>query len=542
MIIAHISKVITENSEPLNKEYKEVISKRATKTHFAAKFKSYYRALEKADNLISALQEFGVEAIKDANEVISKYINKWSRCDMLYRQFYEAYDSVSDNEVLQETRNLIENIYSNSFLSKLSVLWSEKLENVTSYGQLNGLKQYEFYNKVVSPAVRKECTVVIISDAFRYECGQELHSKLSDKAGVNSELSYMLSVLPSFTRLGMAALLPHKAISFTNGYDVLVDDAPCVTSIEREKILASYNPNAATISYTDILAMNRETVRKFLTGKELIYVYHNQIDARGDHSATEQEVFIASNEAINEIMVLIQKLTVDRSITNYIVTADHGYLYKRDKLDESDKVNLIKQSGVMLNKRFVVSRDKLDIEGTLTYNLEYLSEQCKDIFVTVPRGVDIFKAPGGGQNYVHGGASLQEIIVPLIKVKTERGKKDVTSVSVVLTSLSRKITNLITYLDFIQTENVSDTLKASKLKVYFESESGENISDEEIIVADKKNAPPEKRQYREKFIFKNRKYLKDEKYYLVMIDMEAEMEISRHEFILDIAFANDFDF
>ena len=112
----------------------------------------------------------------------------------------------------------------------------------------------------------------------------------------------------------------------------------------------------------------------------------------------------------------------------------------------------------------------------------------------------------------------------------------------VLTSLSRKITNLITYLDFIQTENVSDTLQSIKIKVFFETDSGEKISDEEIIVADKKNASPEKRQFREKFTFRNRKYSKDEKYYLVMKDALSDMEISRHEFIIDIAFADDFGF
>ena len=288
--------------------------------------------------------------------------------------------------------------------------------------------------------------------------------------------------------------------------------------------------------------MNRDAVRKLMTGKELIYIYHNQIDARGDHAATEQEVFLAAEESIREIMNLIQKLTVDKSITNYIVTADHGFIYKRYKLDESDKVNLPKQSDAFVNKRFILSRKPLTIEGALCYSLDYLSADSSDIYVNVPRGTDIFKAPGGGQNYVHGGASLQEIIVPLVKVKTERYKKEVSNVEVVLISLSRKITNLITYLDFIQTENVTDTLQPSKVKVYFETELGEKITGEELIIADKKNASPDKRQFREKFTFRNRKYSKSEKYYLIMKDAVSDMEITRHEFIIDIAFADDFGF
>ncbi|MEG2406523.1 MAG: BREX-1 system phosphatase PglZ type A, partial [Clostridiales bacterium] len=196
-----------------------------------------------------------------------------------------------------------------------------------------------------------------------------------------------------------------------------------------------------------------------------------------------------------------------------------------------------------INKRYILSNGQIpEIEGSLTYSMAYLDPALADYHVTVPRGVDIFKMSGGGQKYVHGGLSLQEVIIPLLKVKTERGKQNVGSVKVALTSLTRKITNLITYFDFIQVENISDTLKPVKLKVYFESESGEDISDEEIIVADKKNVSPEKRQFHEKFTFRNRKYSKTERYYMVIVDMATNVEVERHEFQFDIAFAEDFGF
>jgi uncharacterized protein (TIGR02687 family) len=541
-IIRHLASVLVSNAAPLSEDYKEVIEKRSSKKHFASKYASYYHAIDKADKLITEIQKFSQDSAKDADEVIKLYTTKWANIDKHYRGFYIAFDHTESNDSLHELRNLVENIYTNSYLSKLSIMWADKLEILSSFGQLSVQKQYDFYNRIVAPATKKECTVVIISDGFRYECGMELHNRFKEKANTSSELQYMISVVPSYTRLGMAGLLPHKSITFTAGHDVMVDGEPCFSSEQREKILRSYNPLSVVTTYSEVMSMNRESVRKLMTGQELIYIYHNQVDARGDHAATENEVFSAAKESISEIMNLIQKLTVDKSITNYIITADHGFIYKRDKLDESDKVNLLKQSGAYLNKRFILTKEPLSIEGALNYSLEYLGSENKDVYVTVPRGVEIFKAPGGSQNYVHGGASLQEIIVPIIKVKTERYKKEVGNVEVVLTSLSRKITNLITYLDFIQTENVSDTLQPIKIKVFFETDSGEKISDEEIIVADKKNTSPEKRQFREKFTFRNRKYSKDEKYYLVMKDAISDMEISRHEFIIDIAFADDFGF
>ena len=338
--------------------------------------------------------------------------------------------------------------------------------------------------------------------------------------------------------------MPHGNISYSDSFeDVLLDGAKCRSTEDRAAALTAAHGAAAVLTYTEVMAMKREAVRAAFAGKDLVYIYHDQIDARGDRAATENEVFTAADEAIAEIMVLVQKLTVDRSIGSYLITADHGFLYKRDKLEESDKVSLKKLDEKLLNRRYILTRGEApDIEGTLTYSMGYLDESLMGCNVTVPRGVDIFKTGGGGQNYVHGGLSLQEIVVPLLRVKTERGKKEVSAVKVALTSLTRKITNLITYLDFIQTENISDTLAPARLSAYFETETGERISSEQLILADKKNAPPEKRQFHEKFTFKNRKYIKSEKHFLVLMDLDSGVEAERYEFLFDIAFANDFGF
>lgn len=50
----------------------------------------------------------------------------------------------------------------------------------------------------------------------------------------------------------------------------------------------------------------------------------------------------------------------------------------------------------------------------------------------------------------------------------------------------QKITNLITTLDFIQTEPVSDVVKGTSYKIFFISENNEKISNENIYVAEKK--------------------------------------------------------
>ena len=196
-------------------------------------------------------------------------------------------------------------------------------------------------------------------------------------------------------------------------------------------------------------------------GKNLIYIYHNQIDARGDKKASEHEVLNACQDSINEIAKLINRLSRFISASEFIITADHGFIYKRDSLEESDKVNITKIPDSYTNRRFIITKQPPIIEGSKTMDMKVFIGKDADTFVTIPNGSDIFKVQGGGMNYVHGGATLQEMVVPVLTVKTSKDKKDVINAPLVLMSLSRRITNLITYIDFLQQEPVGECVNAT---------------------------------------------------------------------------------
>jgi hypothetical protein len=165
------------------------------------------------------------------------------------------------------------------------------------------------------------------------------------------------------------------------------------------------------------------------------------------------------------------------------------------------------------------------------------------LYVTTPIGADIFKVSGGGQNYVHGGSSLQEMLVPVIELTTNTRGVAIDYVDVILTSVTRKVTNLITYFDFIQTEKVTDTMKPRNIVAYFTTESGEKISFDVPIVANSRDDAPEKRTFREKFTLKSREYKSGDKYYLVLADANDDKNIlKQYEFMIDIAFVDDFGF
>ncbi|MGI6501676.1 MAG: BREX-1 system phosphatase PglZ type A [Anaerostipes sp.] len=506
--------------------------------HFGSAYVHEYTALKYAYLLMKAI--INMDASRELLEMVNQYKKETYLIDSYYRWFYHAYDQISDSELFGELRERIENIYSNVYLHKMIPSWNEALPEITS--QSDVVLQQNFYHQYLQAYEGKERVIVIISDALRYECAKELMGRFELDEKCEARIDSMIGMLPSVTFLGMASLLPHKELDFDESLNVTVDGISCGDLASRDKILKNRNSDNVAVSFDDIAKANKTTIRELLQGKNVVYVYHNQVDARGDKAASENEVFNACDEAIDEILKLVKKLTSNISATKYIITADHGFLYKRDKLQEFDKVSYPKETCTYTNKRFLITTEAINEQGFVSRTMTYMNK-TNSLYVTTPIGADIFKVAGGGQNYVHGGSSIQEMLVPVVEVKTAKGKMNTDFVDVILTSVNRKVTNLTTFFDFIQTEKVTDVMKARSIIAYFATEDGEKISFDVPIVANCREDAPEKRTFHEKFTFKTRKYQRGDKYYLCLVDANDEKNVlQRYEFTIDIAFVDDFGF
>lgn len=505
------------------------------KKHFGAQLQIQYQMLSKAFYIIGAAK---YTCQDDLGNIIKQYCSKDYLVDGYYREFYFYYDRLTDTMPYEKLRDLVENIYTNEYMAKIIPNWNAAFVSNESIETLP--LQRNFFNRFVGNS--KDKVVVIISDALRYETGHSLYQRLLEDAKCTAKIDAMMGVLPSCTRLGMAALLPHKQLTTTDDFKVLVDELPCDDLKQRENIIQSYVPNSYCVQYDDIKSMKQAQLREIFTGKEVVYVYHNQIDARGDMLNTENEVFNACSEAIQEVFDLMKRLASVANTYHFVVTADHGFIYKRDKLNESDKIGGATGKGVFVNRRFIISDTAIREDGVANMSLTRILGNDDPKVVSYPLGSNVFKVPGGGQNYVHGGSSPQEMIIPVIDVKIEKGYMETRPAQIMLVSMIHKITNLIATLDFIQSEPVSDVVKATSYKLFFISENNEKISNECIYVADKKEPDAQKRILRLRFNFKNKQYVKTKKYYLVAYDEKNDLEILRHGVAIDIAFANDFGF
>jgi uncharacterized protein (TIGR02687 family) len=489
--------------------------------------------LSNINNYIDRIKEYSIEDFFD------KYSNELCYIDMLYRKFYLYYDKIDLSEDLLKLKEKIENIYVNDFILVLSLKWSEMLESQTSYTNNKLLLQDDFFENYIKPYDdKKNRVIVIISDAFRFECAKELSDRLSLTGG-NTEISYMQGLVPSYTKLGMASLLPHKKLSLIpDSDDILVDGCKSSGTADRNELLKKYNLDSMAIQYSELREYTKGDWKKIFSGKKIVYIYHNTIDNAGEHN--ENKIFEACDEAINEIYDLVEDLHKTFSGVEVFITADHGFFYRRGKIESFGKIgkdtNAIKQK-----KRYSYSSSKSNTEGLLSINLDYLFDKDSG-YVNIPKGNIIFGIQGSGINYIHGGALPHEIVIPVISYKSTRSTSEVEKVKVSYSGLSTKITNSIVTLDFVQETNVDITHKECRYTIHFEDENGDKISNECIIVANYENADVKDRFFKEKFVFKNIPYDRNKDYYLVIADEDTEIEVSRIKFIIDIAITNNFDF
>ncbi|MDI3536381.1 MAG: hypothetical protein PWP30_863 [Eubacteriaceae bacterium] len=506
-----------------------------SKKHFNSQFEGLYAVLEHAYQLILKAKYQSQSSFK---AVVEHYLKEDYQIDYHYRKFYYHYDQLSDLTAFEKLRDLVENIYSNDYLEKITSGWNEVLTNEAFQNPMP--LQRRFFDQAVSPI--KDKLVVIISDALRYEVGQELFLKLQEDQKCTASLTCQLGLLPSYTRLGMAALLPHRQLTLSNDYRVLVDDCPADDLKQREAILKSRLPQSRCVQFDDVVLLKKAQLREIFTGMDVVYIYHNQIDARGDKANTENEVFTACQEAIDEIYGLIHRLSVNANTYRFMVTADHGFIYKRDKLQESDKIANGAGKEALVNRRFMIQQQPLIEDGIGSLALGPILGNDDSRMVFYPISANVFKVSGGGQNYVHGGSSPQEMLIPVIDIKTEKGRMESRPAQINLVSTIPKITTLKVFYDFMQTEAIGDGITETAYRLYFISEDNEKISTEINYRADKKEADDQQRIFRVTFTLKSRYYDKSKKYFLLAVDQQSGIEVMRHEVVIDMPFANDFGF
>lgn len=573
-LILHILKSLNSPVDSTEEDFKNYLSwidTRRTK-HWFSEYENIYNALEYAVKLFQFSLEYydnpkaadALENTRSLYELFKAYAETYYQIDYLYRKFYYYYDKEQEKDILKKNlRPQVEDLYTNKLLGKLLLKWSSLIDT-----ELDGKwkieladSQKDFFKRHVNRILQKDDrntrVAVIISDAMRYEVAVEISEILNKDTWGLIDLDYMAGVLPSYTKLGMASLLPHKTLEYKEK-EVFVDGINSEGLENRKKILQNNCLESFAIRYEDFMKCSREEARELVKGKKIFYIYHNKIDSTGDKQSSENSVFNAVEETIFEIQRLVRYLSDTISVANIVVTADHGFLYRRDNMESVDKVDtsLFDKSRIIdTTKRFILSDQELAKDNSLDnihiFDMRHiLGQNHTPLFAYVPKADLRFKLQGGGLNFVHGGASPQEIVIPVLTYNHRRNEKAIEKkgikhgkVNVSVINDRKKITSSKFKVKIFQTEKVTDKMKPRTIKVsLWDIDGGQEkmVSDEKIIIANNESDEPEERQYNIMLTLGNN--LENKTYYLKLIDEDpAEIkDTARIPFELDLLIG-DFD-
>ena len=499
-----------------------------------------------------------------ARDVWHAYTDDWYRMDFWYRAFYSAFDrcgkssfNVADN-VTDELENLatwVEGIYVNWFLSETNRCWvSAAEEQWDESGYVEGVpRQRRFFDEfLVAGSSEVKRTLVIVSDALRFEVADELARRLERDTAGTTELKSMQSVFPSITEFGMAALLPHNSMGLRKSdMQVFLDNnVPVATTEEREAALRRRKPKCRCIQSKTLIAAKR-SVRKQLVGDaDVVYVYHNKIDSVGEDFNTEHMVLDACKTAIEDLVELVKISVNNLNISRVLITADHGFLYTRNPLEERSKVSAADASArvVKQGRRYLVS-DEHDIDDALFVKMNMDDIKGGTYTGLAPRECVRIKKAGPGDNYVHGGLSLQECCVPVVEFRNRRsgtkGFEERQHAGFKLLSASRRITSMLFHVDLFQTEAVGGKILPAEYEITLLDASGNAVSDTRPAHADMTTTDETVRVSRIQLGLKaGRQYDPKKSYYLSCRSKDDNSEAWRQEFNVEIAFVpmDDFDF
>jgi uncharacterized protein (TIGR02687 family) len=456
----------------------QLIKKRENKYWYPGS-EHLYKCLEYGTDTIALIRKYSKTKYAGFSEGIDSYSSTLFEVDQAYRKFIWSYRQAKQNKLLAALSEKIEKVYSNDWLLKYNDNWQKVVDNLDAWPTNEKTSQQRFFEQHVTPILaKKQRLFVIISDALRYENGAELSKRLQSENRYKASIEPMVSSLPSYTQLGMASLLPHKELSFQGKTDAIaVDGMPSAGIQGRSKILAANSGVRATaIKAEDFMKMNSaKDGREFVKQQDLIYIYHNRIDKTGDDKTSEERVFEAVEEELNFLMDMTKKIA-NMNGNNMMITSDHGYIYQHHELDESDfSKSEHKGETWKENRRFVIGNSLENDSATRAFKASELNISS-DADILIPKSINRLRVKGAGSRFVHGGSSLQEIVIPLVKVTKKR--QDTTSaVDIDIIKSTDKITTNILAVSFLQSDLVTDQVLPRTIRASIQAEDGEVLSD-----------------------------------------------------------------
>ena len=408
----------------------------------------------------------GSLTLNTADEYVMKYEADYSLIDQYYRQANETYFRIDPTcelfDTLQQVKLRLDQNYS-KLCNRINLEWTRCLKETGGMNEVHLLRQYNFYDERIKPVQKK--VAVIVSDALRYEVAQELIGELAKSKHV-ATLKPAIAMLPSETKYCKPSLLPHHKLKLygkEEEQEMAVDDHILNDIEKRSKHLQAYRDGAVCVAFETVAEYNQDKNREIFK-HPLVYIFHDVIDKTG-HDGNAKQVVNSCRDAIKELATMIPKIHASYNVTEIYLTSDHGFLFNDMVFADKDK-HKIEEDCMERSTRYYLTKSKADVKGVVKFPLSEVSGMVNadDVYVAVPEGTNRFAAPSGGYMFTHGGAALQELIIPVITSRQERAdNKQPVGVMILDRRLSIQASRL--RFKLLQTEAVSMEMKERLIRV-----------------------------------------------------------------------------
>lgn len=498
-IIKEIRDHIVKETFP-NYSTQELIEKRKVKFFFSD-YSQIYNALSYASFLLDEIKKINL-TIQNPGDGFEKYEKNWYKIDQLYRKYIYSSEQAKHQNILKDLTIKIEKAYGNSFLLKLGNNWQLAIDKLQNWKIDNVVSQKQFYTQWIIPYTDKGNRVfVIISDALRFESAAELREIILQEDRYTAVLNAVLGSIPSYTQLGMASLLPQSKLTFDEKSDVVYADGISTQGTSnRTKVLQSRHSGSIAISAEDFLKMNAKSEgRDFIKPYNVIYIYSNHIDKIGDDKTSEGKVFEATKMEIDNLMRIMRHIN-NMNGYNMIVTSDHGYLYQHNRLEETDFTEFTPEGNIYKSsRRFVLGTD-LSANSSVQKWTGAEVGFSDNTEVVIPKSINRIRIQGAGSRFVHGGASLQEIVIPVLEINKAR-ISDIEQIEIDIISNTSNISSNTFAVNFYQKQPIGDKMQPRQIKAGFYTNSGQIISDIATLIFNSMDSDSKSREKIQKFNF-----------------------------------------
>ena len=472
------------------------------------RIRNYYLAVRAALDFQEALAEVAYTA-STPQQALDAYVQRHCRVDEAYLRFYQFFAASDSDSALKSLSGLVERRYVNEFLPKLNEAWQDLLDASEGgpLGALAALKvdhQRAFYETHVRPSVSADQDLfVIISDGLPYGSATRLVTQLeAAKRGV--ELSAGLAVVPSYTQLGMAALLPHATLEMVlPGANVLADGEPTSGTKNRGRRLEAKLPGAAVaLTASDFIEQCTPTSkgREWKENYKVFYIYSNHVDAAGEGNASHLPE--ATTAAFKEIETVLAKISSING-TRAVITSDHGYLAQMSPLPPTSflEAGSVEGDEEKSTRRFAVGTHLAATKGLMSFSASQLG-LAGDYDVAIPKNILRFRKRGNDGRYAHGGMSLQELVTPVLQVRLRSPKrKHAAAVELRVTSMPSRVTTGQTMVTIYQAEAVGGKRLPARVTAGFFAEDGTALTALQGLTFDSTSTEPREREQRIGFLF-----------------------------------------